>query len=874
MKMITNISNVYYQNLSEFVHYWKDLCKDSKALQDVLFRLDFRNLIFALTDRLTEALKNKFLGDREINDLLRTIDWENLTEVKILESYIGKLDCQHLKGVRKQELIKQFQEIGEKLELSNYQKFLEKRLFEEISNDNRASNNNLSVLAKLLLHEAIFFHASISIRNMPNRSFSKNFADISLREKTKYLESDVNSFLSWKSMCETLCSNIIIGKSLKKCFSLNKIVPFEFSSKFTWEHSLNKTLHHIIDILSYIRENYNFLDIDSEIPGNQIILKTVLNMRNNTELIEEFEEKVLEGLIHEILVHHFDEKLETLRPKLNSFLGYVADLINEEGDYISRTLEIRVQDNRPRRDNETLKSIMKPSFRVVSRQISKALVTEEMHTATNKFLKQLLMHLLELKGEIPVYFFEFSSSDLFYTILNNKKVLEKVANYLKDIYNNILVDFDKIDMDWQNLWIKFVKKFLNLLLEQFNSGYDLSSRLPWNKLKQDDLQKLISCAINDLLPESQNWEVGFVVKGMSPQTSVWKVGNVEFFDPNIWHHGLDIILRNPEFQNQNICGARVSVRERTPHTAYMKAREILQETLNFMTFIHSTGRSFGFDASISFISLCRPRGKFTRGFGRYPPKRTFATVGKDKNEKILKSSSYIDDFLTICAEGLHSLTSLQQTLRLSISWYRRGRWNEPDPDKFINYWIALEQLINGDGFNEFYQKLPKLYVTWRKTTAGFVIIYTLKQILKFINEDKEFEFKIQNDPELNRWDEYDYVLLENLSKLTKYASNPEHRKYINRFISDYPPQRVKAIKENVKTKRIEVKFTLLLLYSLRNKIVHHALDSIRYLPLYIEKLSDILEYCLWAVLSETLRIPTNLQNIDDFIERFQRPYAV
>lgn len=209
---------------------------------------------------------------------------------------------------------------------------------------------------------------------------------------------------------------------------------------------------------------------------------------------------------------------------------------------------------------------------------------------------------------------------------------------------------------------------------------------------------------------------------------------------------------------------------------------------------------------------------------------------------------YFNKYCTIIHKAYEDLSSIEKKIMYSMHWYRKGNESNIYEDKLLNYWIAFENIFS----EEFeYGEIGNRKKLFSIIDENFPSIGILKSILNILEETylyiKGIYFahrkfliipekvvrasKIDPPPgsTINLKDFFDNisylidvisykVIKEKLIFIKKLYSN-------NNFLEKYIKQNEKNIKDD-----------LLLIYRLRNKIVHKAHYDNRILPYYIKKI--------------------------------------
>lgn len=146
----------------------------------------------------------------------------------------------------------------------------------------------------------------------------------------------------------------------------------------------------------------------------------------------------------------------------------------------------------------------------------------------------------------------------------------------------------------------------------------------------------------------------------------------------------------------------------------------------------------------------------------------------------------------------------------------------------------------------------------------------------FIEQDKNFKETVNKDRELIEWNKHDYVLLnpENLKRLINYTENLAVKDYIQNFIDDeLSPDQIEAYKIITEDMRLQFKFKVYLLYSLRNDIVHGAVDYYPNIELYFELIKDIIEGILLKMFSTAVDESSKSITLENLALELEKPFT-
>src|SRR5205823_513971 len=73
--------------------------------------------------------------------------------------------------------------------------------------------------------------------------------------------------------------------------------------------------------------------------------------------------------------------------------------------------------------------------------------------------------------------------------------------------------------------------------------------LPWSILTESEIQAIVNTFFAKLGRPPEDWIVIFRIAGIKPQSAVWSIGNITFFDPTILNYG-----EGPDLYRQDLFG--------------------------------------------------------------------------------------------------------------------------------------------------------------------------------------------------------------------------------------------------------------------------------------------------------------------------------
>ncbi|HEX8090202.1 MAG TPA: hypothetical protein VF762_15185, partial [Blastocatellia bacterium] len=421
---------------------------------------------------------------------------------------------------------------------------------------------------------------------------------------------------------------------------------------------------------------------------------------------------------------------------------------------------------------------------------------------------------------------------------------------------------------WRQNSTSFWKAWVNSFSRQAFTTSHVLHYLPWATLDGNDLAGVVNGLCDTLLEPPSEWQIIFRVKGILPQGAIWHAGTVTFYDPGAFDFGKYVERAPSEKGVGAVVFARVSTVASAPEEAKQIALRSLNTTLDLLSFPLSVNESAGgLKPEVEYVDAVSPldRSGWLPSFddGRaHMPSDEPAVDGK-----LAEMSKEIEPLLDLTQGQTvppRPPTQLQTAFILGTHWYRRGRWETDHLERFIFYWIGLEQIFAPDKFagdkkSPIVKDIPKFYLSWRNLPLSYPLKRMRLEMVGMIEGDAEVRGSVESTPALAGW-RYDHgqVFIQSRNIELLMSLIPEEKtgvkSYVKMFL-EYVRGLEKdedRIKEEVRALRAKYSFRLALLYDLRNRILHDALAYRADVEVCAEAVEEILEGVLIQISSFAL----------------------
>jgi hypothetical protein len=220
---------------------------------------------------------------------------------------------------------------------------------------------------------------------------------------------------------------------------------------------------------------------------------------------------------------------------------------------------------------------------------------------------------------------------------------------------------------------------------------------------------------------------------------------------------------------------------------------------------------------------------------------------------------------------LASQTPVETAVLRALHWLSRGYWETYPPDKFLNYWIAIEQLLVQPGQSKLggvQSRLPELVATWFHNNEGQEVLNAWRELLKEIEKNPHLKQQIEADVILVDWNISAAVLLRNLSTVEQMDTT-QVLSSIARLKTLMDKARITAIQIDQQEK---LRYKIELLNRRRNMIVHEGFSYSTDIKHFTGALWEVSNRAVTRVLDRIGAKPGHYQTVDDVIQDYQIPF--
>ena len=258
-------------------------------------------------------------------------------------------------------------------------------------------------------------------------------------------------------------------------------------------------------------------------------------------------------------------------------------------------------------------------------------------------------------------------------------------------------------------------------------------------------------------------------------------------------------------------------------------------------------------------------------------------MGRDNTPQRLGINKEYDEIIRFYDEFLTKRkTKYDESILRSFRWFQKGRLENVSHEKFLAFWIAIEQLILTNTKhktrtvktlvpghrNRLFRHIPHLSVTWRNSKENWVINRFLQETASMISPQSVVGKYLHHDPERRRWKENYAILLENLPQLKNRTRKKQFRKTLEQ-LQEHLSHRLESIIAECTFKLHDQRFKVARLYEKRNLVIHEGFINDDELVL----MTKTLERLLLDVLRPILKFREG-RTINQIAKEINRPYPL
>ena len=465
-----------------------------------------------------------------------------------------------------------------------------------------------------------------------------------------------------------------------------------------------------------------------------------------------------------------------------------------------------------------------------------------------------------------------------------RKLATQFVNQILETADGLLFNLD------DNFIESLVDSSTKKIFDKFDNPH--ASVIAPNGISKEMMVYLINGIFEELNKPKRLFRVYLLVSNFDCNHEILKIGNVTFYDAREWDFG-----EGNEFDSNYDDAMSI---DRTFKTVYSQPYESFRQGDKTYHRKRNSGRAYvdvlaSDDAMAIAEALTLTRKAldplvfaFASSTHAFKPQipinfRIIDLKTKAVGSKIGPSLEARGGLLTVTDERKRIFSSyddiatspnseLKEPLLRALAWFHKGFWEEIPHEKFVSYWIGLEQLITIENYGRKLETLleliPNLVVGWKETGVSYSLGIYLKGILEEINKNHELKTAIsQNDTWLN-WERNTYILLEDLESLKSvFVDNSADYSIIQHVDEYFTPAEVEKVRNSIETLRNNMKMKVYMLYAKRNQIFH---EGLAYDPL-TETFCKALEPILMKSLSNVLQF-NYAETLKNVIHETNRPY--
>ena len=331
---------------------------------------------------------------------------------------------------------------------------------------------------------------------------------------------------------------------------------------------------------------------------------------------------------------------------------------------------------------------------------------------------------------------------------------------------------------------------------------------------------------------------------------------------------------NPEGEYvRHSARACVSVEAFDPQSAAEKARAKIAGTLSIMSYQVGSPRT-GSALQLSPHSVCISEDG--RTVHAVLPKRI------TPHEEVLAHSEGSRCDMLKCAESYAPLlavppvrqTDIHARLLTAYYWYHRGVWEDNPVERFMDFWIGLEQLLLREyepQAAELPDRLASILATWGESSHGRAILRAWNELTEAIERRPSLVSKLDAESECNGWRDDAHILLGNPQEIASHIGDNWLETQLLSLLQGVDSGRLRMQREDLHER---VLLKALLLLRRRNDIAHSGVSFTPDMCFYAEEVGECVRTAILKIAIVVVPRPGQCDTIVEVVEQWKRPWGL
>lgn len=453
-----------------------------------------------------------------------------------------------------------------------------------------------------------------------------------------------------------------------------------------------------------------------------------------------------------------------------------------------------------------------------------------------------------------------------------------------------------------------VEAFNGYLVDQIIKSFKKTDiNLLVNQVQDSEIDQILADLILKFAHPPSEYRVVGIVDGLDLKGGNLTMGQVQLYDARVWNYGeanlLDgfdlpayrgnveryapaaqtalaqILSSSYEYKgrygvisNQLVRHsgrATTTVQAYDPKMAQELATIVLNQTLDVLTWCYTGRKNTDIGSKFEMLPFYVVTNTAERSFNRLTARDSpMLTLLDAQDKNLAKFARFYDPLLS---QPETARTQVEQAAIQSFHWLAKGRWETFQADQFLNYWIALEQLLvqTGEGKLEGVERrLPSLVSTWDRTELGQQILSSCRELTEEIQTHQDIQTQLDANPSFSNWQTSRLVLLQNLI-LLEQIDTAQKLTHLPKLRAMLDPNKITDAKNELQEK---MRYQISLFNRRRNLIVHEGYSYSPDMTYYTEALWEFARFACTSVAGRVCANVGQFQTIDDVIATYDTPW--